>query len=209
MWQVQRRILLLFILFLGSLFVFRLWEKSVIFSVPCNVGSLLCQPKYNMAPSQWLLPKGSILVAHTGCFPKRKSTSMYKPCLCCIPWHACKFQLTFNQYFQIILISVFSQFSHFLTIRSVQMLGWSWYVCRLDVNYGLYSIFPVRKKEEIDRKTCSSFFDLSLGWDEVISWVKNKWTKFNLRNKEMKRISLESSHWWWNPPCFRCKITIC
>lgn len=111
MWQVQRRILLLFILFLGSLFVFRLWEKSVIFSVPCNVGSLLCQPKYNMAHSQWLLPKGSILVAHTGCFPKRKSTSMFKPCLCCIPWHACKFQLTFNQYFQIILICFLTVFS--------------------------------------------------------------------------------------------------
>lgn len=104
---------------------------------------------FTMSPSQRVHLSGSHRL-----FSKRKSTSMFKPCLCCIPWHAYKFQLTFNQYFRIVLISVFSQFSHLLTIRSVQTLGWSWYVCWLDMNYGLYSIFPVRKEEEIDRKTC-------------------------------------------------------
>ena len=73
MCQVQRRTLTLFDLFLGSLFVFTLWENCVIFSVPYNFGSLIIQPGYNMASSQWLLPKGSFPMAHRVCFPKESA----------------------------------------------------------------------------------------------------------------------------------------
>lgn len=156
------------------------------------------------APSQTCLPNGSQRL-----FSKRMCTSKFNPCLqqdiqlwsvepwvcCCIPWHTHEFHLTFNQYFQIALIPVLPQFSHLLTIHSVHRLVWTRSVCWLGLHYGLHLIFPFRRKWETDRKICLPFPNPSLGWEEMFSWMKNNLMKFSLRNTEMRRKALETSHW--------------
>lgn len=204
--QVQRRTLILFDLFLGLLFVFTLWEKCVIFSMPHSFGSLIIQPGSNMVPSQWLLPKGAFPMAHRDCFPKE----------CAHPGLILVFSETYNcevlnpgsvlytmTYTSSNLHStntfrlLWSLFYHSFLISWLSTLyrDWTRTVSWLGLHYGLHLIFPFRRKWETDRKICLSFPNPSLGLEEMFSWMKNNLMKFSLSNTEMRRRALETSHW--------------
>lgn len=94
------------------------------------------------------------------------------PGQCCIPWYICEFQCKFDQIFAIAMNFVFPQFSHLLTIHTLQTLVWTQYVCWLR----LHSLFPFRKKYEIERKTYMSLPSLSCPGRKLFSeWRITDW----------------------------------
>lgn len=140
----------------------------------------------------WFLSKDSFPIALRGCFSKESALAglinvfsktirkCFSPGPCHIPRFTYEFQHKFNQIFDIVLNFLLPQFSHLLTIHTLQTLVWSQCVCWL----GLHSIFPFRKKCEIKRKTYMPLLNPFLAWEEMISWIKNNWLKVNLENGE-------------------------
>lgn len=92
-------------------------------------------------------------------------------------WHPHKF----NKIFDTALNFIFPQFSHLLTIHTFQTLVWTQCVCWP----GLHSIFPFRKKSQIQRKKYMSLPNPSLARRKWLpEWRITDWKPEKYRNGE-------------------------